>query len=113
MDKAGTGLLTLPEMLDVSRGGCVRCFSTPDFYLKSRQENDSSLALFTPDDLKKAEENGAFDVDANFLGLRPDPSHFFDILKSLDRPEVASEVFVRLLEGYRNLKADSESDPLK
>jgi hypothetical protein len=71
------------------------------------------MALFTPDDLKKAEESGALDVDANFLGLRPDPSHFVDFLKSLDRPDVASEVFVRLLEGYRNLKADSESDPLR
>jgi hypothetical protein len=71
------------------------------------------LALFTPDDLKKAEENGGLDVDANFLGLRPDPTHFVELLKSLDRPDVASEVFVRLLEGYRDLKADSESDPLR
>ena len=81
--------------------------------MKSRQENDTSLALFTPDDLEKAEASGALDIDANFLGLRPDPSHFVDFLKSLDRPDVASEVFVRLLEGYRNLKADSESDPLR
>jgi hypothetical protein len=81
--------------------------------LSIRQEKDSSLALFTPGDLKKAEENGALDVDANFLGLRPDPTHFVDFLKSLDRPDVASEVFVRLLEGYRDLKADSESDPLR
>ena len=84
-----------------------------DPHLRKRQEKDSSLAFFTPDDLKKAEESGALDVDANLLGLRPDPTHFVDFLKSLDRPEVASEVFVRLLEGYRDLKADSEGDPVR
>ncbi len=80
---------------------------------KTRQEKESSLAFFTPDDLKKAEESGALDVDANFLDLRPDPTHFVDFLVSLDRPDVASAVFVRLLEGYRDLKADKESDPLR
>jgi hypothetical protein len=78
-----------------------------------REEKQSSLAFFTPDDLKKAEESGALDVDANFLGLRPDPVHFIGFLKSLDRPDVASEVFVRLLESYRDLKSDDESDPLR
>ena len=95
------------------RSAYVHDSSIRDTHLSSRQEKDSSLALFTPDDLKKAEEIGALDVDANFLGLRPDPTHFVDFLKSLDRPDVASEVFVRLLEGYRDLKADSESDPLR
>ena len=71
------------------------------------------MALFTPDDLKKAEESGALDVDENFLGLRPDPVHFVAFLKALDRPDVASEIFVLLLEGYRGLKSDSESDPLR
>ena len=71
------------------------------------------MALFTPDDLKKAEENGALDVDANFLGLRPDPVHFVTFLKSLDRPDAASEIFVRLLEGYRKLKSDHDGDPLR
>lgn len=77
------------------------------------QEKNSSLAFFTPDDLKKAEKSGALDVDANFLGLRPDPTQFVDFLISLDRLDVASEIFVRLLEGYRDLKANKESDPLR
>jgi hypothetical protein len=80
---------------------------------KTRQEKESSLAFFTPDNLKKAEESGALDVDANFLDLRPDPTHFVDFLVSLDRPDVTSDVFVRLLEGYRDLKANKESDPLR
>lgn len=78
-----------------------------------KQEKGPSLALFTPDDLKKAEESGALDVDANFLGLRPDPVHFVAFLKSLDRPDAASEIFVRLLEGYQELKSDSDGDPLR
>ena len=80
---------------------------------KTRQEKESSLAFFTPDDLNKAEEGGALDVDANFLDLRPDPTHFVDFLVSLDRPDVTSDVFLRLLEGYRDLKANKESDPLR
>lgn len=78
-----------------------------------RQEKDQSLALFTPDDLKTAEESGALDVDTNFLGLRPDPVHFVAFLKSLERPDVSSEIFVRLLEGYRELKSDDDGDPLR
>jgi len=80
---------------------------------KTRQQKESSLAFFTPDDLKKAEEGGALDVDANFLDLRPDPAHFVDFLVSLDRPDVTSDVFVRLLEGYRDFKTNEESDPLR
>ena len=81
--------------------------------LGPRLEKELSLALFTPDDLKKAEESGALDVDSNFLGLRPDPVHFIGFLKSLDRPDVASELFIRLLESYRDQKSDGEGDPLR
>ncbi|KAH9166708.1 hypothetical protein EDB89DRAFT_2001872 [Lactarius sanguifluus] len=78
-----------------------------------KPEKEPSLALFTPDDLKRAEESGALDVDANFLGLRPDPVHFVAFLQSLDRPDAASEIFVLLLEGYRELKSDSDGDSLR
>jgi hypothetical protein len=97
----------------VLRSACVYYLSIWDPDLRNRQDKDSSLAFFTPDDVKKAEESGALDVDANFLGLRPDTTHFVDFLKSLDRPDVASEVLVRLLEGYRDLRADRESDPVR
>ncbi|KZV65023.1 hypothetical protein PENSPDRAFT_745220 [Peniophora sp. CONT] len=70
-------------------------------------------ALFTPEDLQRAEESGEFDVDANFLGLRPDPAHFVRFLKLLERTDVASELFVRLLEAYRESKADGDSDPTR
>ncbi|KAI9509135.1 hypothetical protein F5148DRAFT_1348955 [Russula earlei] len=59
-------------------------------------EQDTALAFFTPDDLKKAEESGAFDIDANYLGLRPDPVHF-----------------VGISEGYQDFNAGDGSDPLR
>jgi len=41
--------------------------------IKKRQEKDLLLALFIPDDLKKAEESGTLDIDVNCLGLHPNP----------------------------------------
>lgn len=72
-----------------------------------------SLSLFTPEDLRKAEENGEFDADANILNLRPDPVHFVRYLKSMDRPDVTGDIFVRLLEAYQQSKAASEQDPMR
>lgn len=69
--------------------------------------------MFTPEDLKRAEETGQMDVDANILDLRPDPTIFVRYLKSLDRVEVSSELFVRLLEAYRETKSDTDSDPTR
>lgn len=79
----------------------------------SRSEETSGLALFTPEDLQRAEESGEFDIDANILNLRPDPAQFIAFLKSLDRGDFSSEIFVRLLEAYRETKTVKESDPTK
>lgn len=75
--------------------------------------NESSMGLFTPEGLRRAEESGELDVDANILNLRPDPTHFVNFLKSVDRPEIASSLFTRLLEAYRESKTSSDSDPLR
>ncbi|CAL1711574.1 unnamed protein product [Somion occarium] len=72
-----------------------------------------SLSLFTPEDVRKAEEAGEFDADANILHLRPDPVHFVRYLKSIDRPDVTSDIFVKLLEAYRGSKGTSDSDPMR
>jgi hypothetical protein len=76
-----------------------------------RPMEEPALSLFTPESLKQAEERGDLDADANFLGLRPDPVHFVYFLKTLDRTDVASELFVRLLEAYRANKATQDADP--
>lgn len=77
------------------------------------RDRPTPLSLFTPEDLERAEEAGEFDVDANLLKLRPDPVKFVRYLKSIDRPDITSEVFVMLLEGYQKLKADPEDDPMR
>ncbi|THH29131.1 hypothetical protein EUX98_g5057 [Antrodiella citrinella] len=77
------------------------------------QERQTPLSFFTPEDLERAEETGEFDLDANLLKLRPDPLQFVKYLKSIDRQDIASEIFVMLLEGYRTLKGDSDGDPMR
>ena len=69
--------------------------------------------MFTPEDLRRAEESGELDIDANILSLRPDPSQLIAFLKSLDRADISSEIFVRLLEAYRETKTVKDSDPTK
>jgi hypothetical protein len=68
------------------------------------------LSLLTPEDLRQADKE---DFDLNLLNLRPDPSHLVQFLKSIDRPDISSELFVRVLEAYRSLKSKEESDPLR
>lgn len=71
------------------------------------------LSIFTPGALEEAEKSGKLDIDSNFLDLRPDPAHFVGFLKMVNRPEVSSSLFVRLLEAYRRVKSDGEGDPLR
>lgn len=79
---------------------------------KFRSEN-RSLSLLTPEDLRRAEQTGELDFDSNLLDLCPDPVHFVRFLKSVDRADVSSDVFVKLLEKYREAKANSEADPIR
>jgi len=69
--------------------------------------------MFTPASLQEAEVAGELDIDSNVMNLRPDPLGFVRFLKSIDRPDISSEIFVRLLEGYRKLKIDGDSNPLR
>ncbi|OCH90959.1 hypothetical protein OBBRIDRAFT_558927 [Obba rivulosa] len=72
-----------------------------------------SLSLFTPETLQRAEDAGELDVDANLLDLKPDPVHFVRFLGSLKRSDVTSDIFVKLLEAYRELRSDPDADPLR
>lgn len=86
---------------------------TGNFYrVNEDRQRTSALSLFTPADLKQAEEAGDLDTDANILDLRPDPATFVQYVNTIERPEVSSELFVRLLESHQRLK-DDVSDPLK
>ena len=44
------------------------------------------------------------DIDINLFNLYPDPVHFVDFLKQLERGDMASNIFLKLLENYRDTK---------
>ncbi|KAF8138702.1 hypothetical protein EV363DRAFT_1521850 [Boletus edulis] len=58
-------------------------------------------AILTPEDI----------MGENFLDLYPDPAHFVQYIKSLDRLDMASELFVRLLEVYHSVDAEQDTGP--
>ncbi|KAG9219333.1 hypothetical protein CCMSSC00406_0001743 [Pleurotus cornucopiae] len=72
-------------------------------------EEPTGLSLLTPEDQADVEE---MDETANILNLFPDPAHFVRFLKTIDRSDITSDLFVRLLEAYREAKA-SDEDPLR
>ncbi|KAG5637776.1 hypothetical protein H0H81_003277 [Sphagnurus paluster] len=75
-------------------------------------EKPAKLSLMTPQDLE-IHENEDFDLDTNILGLYPDPSHFVQFLKTIDRTDISSDLFVQLLEAYRDHKTKEEKDPTR
>ncbi|KAF9495681.1 hypothetical protein BDN71DRAFT_1488817 [Pleurotus eryngii] len=72
-------------------------------------DEPTGLSLLTPEDQADVEE---MDETANILNLFPDPAHFVRFLKTIDRSDITSDLFVRLLEAYREAKA-SDEDPLR
>ncbi|KAI0353496.1 hypothetical protein OH77DRAFT_1591208 [Trametes cingulata] len=74
---------------------------------------NAPLSLFTPQSLKEAEEAGEFDVDSNLLGLKPDPVRLVQFIKGLGRADISSDLFVQLLEAYRESRAQMDADPLR
>ncbi|KAF7288240.1 RTP1-C1 domain-containing protein [Mycena chlorophos] len=70
-------------------------------------EKPATLDLLTPSDED-------IDIDTNILGLYPDPVHFVGFLKTLQRADVSSDFFLRLLDEYRRSKRTrDEDDPTK
>ncbi|KAJ7700055.1 hypothetical protein B0H17DRAFT_276446 [Mycena rosella] len=71
-----------------------------------KSEKSTPLALLTPAD-------DDIDLDSNILDLYPDPAHFVRFLKSMQRKDISSDLFVRLLEAYRESKSDTDGDPTR
>jgi len=53
------------------------------------------------------------DIDENLFNLYPDPVHFVEMLKLFDRGDIASSIFVKLLEDYRNMKSQSNDESMR
>ncbi|KAI3607538.1 hypothetical protein WG66_005156 [Moniliophthora roreri] len=73
---------------------------------------DENLSLFTPESLRQAEESGQLEAGANFLDLYPDPSHYASFIQLINRQDILSDIFVMLLEAYRESKL-SNGDPIQ
>ncbi|KAJ7638786.1 hypothetical protein FB45DRAFT_739354 [Roridomyces roridus] len=84
------------------QGGSWRVDLEGNITRLEQSEKPPSLDLMTPAD----EE---IDPDANILDLYPDPAHFARFLKFIQRMDVSSDLFVRLLEAYRESKSDDEN----
>ncbi|KAG9317662.1 hypothetical protein JVU11DRAFT_1873 [Chiua virens] len=69
-------------------------------------ERPAKLALLTPEDNK-----GRNIMEENFLDLYPDPVHFVQYVKSIERQDIASELFVRLLEVYHSVDTEPDTEP--
>lgn len=82
--------------------GEVLCVTTG-----SQLEN---LTLLSPNHSRGQEEYNEYDDAFDFY---PNPTHFVRYIKSLDRPDINCELFVRLLEAYHSAKTDRESDPTR
>lgn len=65
-----------------------------------------------PGDAKNA-DNDIDDLDTNVFDLFPDPVHFVEFLKNIDRGDIASSMFIKLLENYRDMKGRTNEDPMK
>jgi hypothetical protein len=61
-------------------------------------------------DAKDTEEHNA---DLNIFDFYPDPVHFVETVKTFDRGDISSSLFVKLLEHYRDMKGQSEQDSMK
>ncbi|KAH9483052.1 Transport and Golgi organization protein 6-like protein [Psilocybe cubensis] len=62
-------------------------------------------------DQEEGEED--FDEDLNLFNLYPDPIHFVQLIKQIDRGDIASSLFLKLLEDYRDMKSRSNEDSMK
>ncbi|EGN93069.1 hypothetical protein SERLA73DRAFT_163744 [Serpula lacrymans var. lacrymans S7.3] len=74
-------------------------------------DRPEKLSLLTPEDLRRQEETEEIDMD--LFDLYPNPTHLVQYFKSLDRPDITSELFVELLEVYQKTKGIKNIDPLR
>ncbi|KAF5364260.1 hypothetical protein D9756_000652 [Leucocoprinus leucothites] len=76
-------------------------------------ERLASLSLLTPEQMPESVDLDDPDFDANIFDLYPDPLDFVRLLKDIDRSDISSDLFVRLLEAYRGEKSQSDGDSLR
>ncbi|KAF8812411.1 hypothetical protein BYT27DRAFT_6419485 [Phlegmacium glaucopus] len=69
----------------------------------------SSLSILMPNDIQQDTDS----VDTNLFDFYPDPAHFVDFLKTIERGDIVSDIFIQILESYRSLKSDANEDSMR
>ncbi|EPQ59213.1 hypothetical protein GLOTRDRAFT_70452 [Gloeophyllum trabeum ATCC 11539] len=72
-----------------------------------------SLSLLTTEDLKHLDDDHTSGVDTNIFGLHPDPPVFVAFIQSINRSDITSDMFVRLLDAYQESKSAEDADPMR
>ena len=62
-----------------------------------------------PNDLPDSDS----DVDTNLFDFYPDPAHFVDFLKTIERGDIVSDIFIQILENYRTMNSDANEDSMR
>jgi hypothetical protein len=75
--------------------------------LKLRPPRDDPMAALSQISLMPQEDDTASLL--SMMPLYPNPSHFADILKAIQRPDVAGNIFLRALGEYR-IRAEASGD---
>ncbi|KAJ3501037.1 hypothetical protein NLJ89_g9525 [Agrocybe chaxingu] len=86
-------------------------FDSEGNFWKSPITENAASPLLMPGDPGTAEDVQLADINQNLFNLYPDPLHFVEFLKVLERGDLASLIFVRLLESYRDIKGRVNEDP--
>ncbi|KJA30045.1 hypothetical protein HYPSUDRAFT_125960 [Hypholoma sublateritium FD-334 SS-4] len=81
-------------------------------FWKLKSQEDSSPSIIMPGNISNL-DNDIDDLDTNIFDLFPDPVHFVEFLKNIDRGDIASSLFIKLLEDYRDMKGQTNEDPVK
>ncbi|KAF4619552.1 hypothetical protein D9613_005233 [Agrocybe pediades] len=82
------------------------------FWKTENSEPQAMPDIILPGRSKQETEGDEFDVNMNLFQLYPDPGHFVQLLKRLDRGDIASSIFIQLLENYRDRKGRKGEDSM-
>ncbi|KIM46218.1 hypothetical protein M413DRAFT_426519 [Hebeloma cylindrosporum] len=106
------GTQILWSIVDGGKGGDWKFNLEGQFWKEGnsgRLQEDSEPTLLLPGN----DPETTADVDINLFNLYPDPVHFVDFLKRLERGDMASNIFLKLLENYRAMKERPGEGPMK
>ena len=88
---------------------CESLFQSPLAFDTRNRTKGPSSSILMPNDIHDADS----DVDTNLFDFYPDPAHFVDFLKTIERGDIVSDIFIQILESYRSLKSDANEDSMR